>query len=190
MARPRLGESETKRVQLVITEEELTAIENWRFDKRIPSKSEAIRRLCQIGLFVDLNLGGVTNALVTLREHLTETSEEAFALWMETIAPEDKAQNPDRKGRGVAIDKLLTALSKAGGIVDDASEVLVGTHRVIDGLTDIQDIRDRRTNTETVIKDVNESVEKSRKIRGQMDEERRKIAEINGLREEIGGSGK
>jgi hypothetical protein len=53
MARPKLGSGQTERVQLVITDEELSTIETWRYRRRVPSKSEAIRRLCQIGLAYD-----------------------------------------------------------------------------------------------------------------------------------------
>jgi hypothetical protein len=53
MARPKLGDSESKRLQMVITEDELHAIEEWQFSNRVPSKSEAIRRLCQLGLLFD-----------------------------------------------------------------------------------------------------------------------------------------
>jgi hypothetical protein len=53
MARPKLGDSESKRLQMVITENELSEIEDWQFANRIPSKSEAIRRLCQIAIHLD-----------------------------------------------------------------------------------------------------------------------------------------
>lgn len=49
MARPKLGKGESERLQMVISSEELEAIEDWRFRNRVQSKSEAIRRLCQIG---------------------------------------------------------------------------------------------------------------------------------------------
>ncbi len=51
MARPRLGDSESKRLQMVITEDELKAIDDWRFENRIENRSEAIRRLCQIAIY-------------------------------------------------------------------------------------------------------------------------------------------
>lgn len=50
MGRPPLGEGETLRLQMKIPAEELDAIETWRYANRIPSNSEAIRRLCKIGL--------------------------------------------------------------------------------------------------------------------------------------------
>lgn len=52
MARPKLGESESKRLQMVITEDELSAIDTWQHDNGVASRSEAIRRLVQIGLRV------------------------------------------------------------------------------------------------------------------------------------------
>lgn len=50
MARPKLGESESKRLQMVITEDEIKAIDDFRFEKRIASRSEAIRVLVGVAL--------------------------------------------------------------------------------------------------------------------------------------------
>lgn len=41
------------RVHMYLSEEEMTAIEDWRFANRIATRSDAIRRLCQIGLMFD-----------------------------------------------------------------------------------------------------------------------------------------
>ena len=56
MARPKLGETETERMQLKITTAEIEAIDDWRFANRIQSRSEAVRRLCQIGVGLDEEL--------------------------------------------------------------------------------------------------------------------------------------
>lgn len=50
MARPKLGKTETERMQLKITTAEIEAIDDWRFANRVPSRSEAVRRLCQLGV--------------------------------------------------------------------------------------------------------------------------------------------
>ena len=50
MARPKLGDGETERLHVKISTEELTSIDDWRFANRIASRSEAVRRLCKIGL--------------------------------------------------------------------------------------------------------------------------------------------
>lgn len=39
-----------QRLQIMLTDEELEALENWRFDKRMPSRSAAVRELLRRGL--------------------------------------------------------------------------------------------------------------------------------------------
>jgi antitoxin component HigA of HigAB toxin-antitoxin module len=39
-----------ERLQIMVTAEELEAIENWRFDKRMPSRAAAVRELLRRGL--------------------------------------------------------------------------------------------------------------------------------------------
>lgn len=75
MARPKLGEGDTQRLQLKISDEELEAIDDWRFANRVPSRSEAVRRLCQMGIALDqiVEPGGKK------AEQVLETSSEMFA---------------------------------------------------------------------------------------------------------------
>lgn len=80
MARPKLGDSESKRLQMVITEDELTAIEDWQFANRVPSRSEAIRRLCQIGLRSDEDLEDQVDLAKVLREASIQYEIELFEL--------------------------------------------------------------------------------------------------------------
>jgi hypothetical protein len=54
MARPRLGDSESKRLQMVITEDELAAIDEWQHANKVASRSEAIRRLCRVGMELEI----------------------------------------------------------------------------------------------------------------------------------------
>ncbi|RAZ90395.1 hypothetical protein DPM33_12755 [Mesorhizobium hawassense] len=42
-----------QRLQIMLTEEELAALENWRFEKRMPSRSAAVRELLRRGLAVE-----------------------------------------------------------------------------------------------------------------------------------------
>jgi metal-responsive CopG/Arc/MetJ family transcriptional regulator len=39
-----------QRLQIMLTDEELAAVENWRFEKRMPSRSAAVRELLRRGL--------------------------------------------------------------------------------------------------------------------------------------------
>jgi metal-responsive CopG/Arc/MetJ family transcriptional regulator len=42
-----------ERLQIMLTADELAALENWRFDKRMPSRSAAVRELLRRGLAAD-----------------------------------------------------------------------------------------------------------------------------------------
>jgi hypothetical protein len=39
-----------ERLQIMVTDDELAAIDNWRFEKRMPSRASAIRELLKRGL--------------------------------------------------------------------------------------------------------------------------------------------
>lgn len=46
-----LGRGE--RLQIMLTEDELVAIDDWRFDRRMPSRASAIRELLKRGLIAE-----------------------------------------------------------------------------------------------------------------------------------------
>lgn len=49
------GLSRETRLQIMLDESELAAIDDWRFKQRMPSRAAAIRELLQIGLRSDSN---------------------------------------------------------------------------------------------------------------------------------------
>ena len=44
------GLTRETRLQIMLDQDELTAIDNWRFDQRMPSRAAAVRKLLRIGL--------------------------------------------------------------------------------------------------------------------------------------------
>jgi hypothetical protein len=42
-----------ERLQIMLTADEMAALENWRYDKRMPSRSAAVRELLRRGLNAD-----------------------------------------------------------------------------------------------------------------------------------------
>jgi hypothetical protein len=42
-----------ERLQIMLTADELAALENWRFERRMPSRSAAVRELLRRGLHAD-----------------------------------------------------------------------------------------------------------------------------------------
>jgi len=53
MTRRRLPEGPVERLHMFVSSAEIADIEAWRFRNHIPSKAEAIRRLCRIALVHD-----------------------------------------------------------------------------------------------------------------------------------------
>lgn len=47
----------TEKIQVMLDDNELEAIDNWRFDKRLPSRAAAIRELIRRGLVAGEDLG-------------------------------------------------------------------------------------------------------------------------------------
>lgn len=44
----------TERIQVMLDEEELRVIDDWRFDNRLPTRAAAIRELIRRGLLADV----------------------------------------------------------------------------------------------------------------------------------------
>lgn len=53
------GLSRETRLQIMLSDEELAAIDNWRFQQRMPSRAAAIRQLLNAGLRVKQEEGAV-----------------------------------------------------------------------------------------------------------------------------------
>lgn len=50
-------EARQNRVPIMMTDEEMVIIDDWRFENRVATRSEAIRRLCKIGLETEAKKG-------------------------------------------------------------------------------------------------------------------------------------
>lgn len=80
MARPRLGAGESERLHLFITPEEIASIEEWRSKNEARSKSEAVRRLCQIGIAYDAQADEWKRLVEEVFEHIGAIGREALEL--------------------------------------------------------------------------------------------------------------
>ena len=74
-----------ERLQIMLTNEELQALDNWRFEKRMPSRAAAVRELLKRGLTAE----GFS---------IAETGVKSQSFGM--IEAEDKPEPPARKRSG------------------------------------------------------------------------------------------
>ena len=63
-----------ERLQVMLTESELTALDDWRFARRMPSRAAAIRELLKRGLAAD---GALTEGRTRSKDFGVVDSEEA-----------------------------------------------------------------------------------------------------------------
>jgi len=68
-------ELKDQRVPIMMSEDELSAIDDWRFANRIGSRGEAIRRLCQMGVIFDREIRPTMDA-VTKHIQLSVTGKK------------------------------------------------------------------------------------------------------------------
>lgn len=60
MAKEKDGRDRDERLQIMLSDEELRALDDWRFEMRMPSRAAAIRELLRRGL-ADIDLKKATN---------------------------------------------------------------------------------------------------------------------------------
>lgn len=87
------------RVPIMMSDAELQAIDDWRFSNRVATRSEAIRRLCQVGLRTLHHLNGIADAA----HEATSTSEQISKAWYAKVDEYSAAKTLDMYGREVAL---------------------------------------------------------------------------------------
>jgi hypothetical protein len=76
-----VGTARGERLQVMLMDEELAALDDWRFDKRMPSRASAVRELLKRGLAAeDVVVGGLHSrdfgVLDPRREDIQDTSPD------------------------------------------------------------------------------------------------------------------
>jgi Arc/MetJ-type ribon-helix-helix transcriptional regulator len=124
MARPKLGDGESQRLQMVITEDEVAAIDEWQHTNRVASRSEAIRRLVQIGLLVEQELEQVVDLATECVEGLTDQLRDA-------ISVDRKIVSPDHADLQFGQNEVRDILDRATARTRVACEAIEGLHHMI-----------------------------------------------------------
>ncbi|MCK4204260.1 hypothetical protein J3U99_05725 [Brucella pituitosa] len=67
------------RIPIMMSDDELKAIDDWRYENRIATRSDAVRRLCQIGLILDGQLSvlheDMQNSMSTTAQFILSASK-------------------------------------------------------------------------------------------------------------------
>lgn len=128
MARPKkpVDELKDQRVPIMMSEDELKAIDDWRFENRVASRGEAIRRLCQIGLKAD-------DASIPMLNLIKDATNNRISSMERFIKLLDRG--PIFLTRGAVINFASEATKSA---LNDAKGLLEGMLRISEPLVNIK----------------------------------------------------
>lgn len=70
-------ELKTIKFQMMLSESEARAIDDWGFSHRFRSRAEAIRRLCQMALFYDDRADGMQELAAGVKEKVSSKSNDS-----------------------------------------------------------------------------------------------------------------
>lgn len=112
------------RVPIMMSDEELKAIDDWRFDNRVATRSEAIRRLCKISLLVERELEGIVDYATDSVRHLNEGLGDA----MEIRGTIDSA---GAEGLHFDIDEMRDVLRAYSESASNAVDTALGVQELI-----------------------------------------------------------
>ncbi|TKT78395.1 hypothetical protein [Aquamicrobium sp. LC103] len=172
MARPKLGDSETERLHMKITKAELQAIEDWQFAHRISSKSEAIRRLCKIALFLEAEFEQIIEVTT---DGVTITAD----LFRQGVDDKRLYSQPELDDALFTRDEVLDIIDEASDRAYDAFAGVQGLHELVTAIyeavrpyTEAQTISKGDEQAQRRIEQANEAVEAADRRRAQSDENR------------------
>jgi exonuclease VII large subunit len=96
------------RIPIMVSHEELAAIDDWRFANRIATRSDAIRRLCQNALWLEQELNNLADDLegaydFVMDRHRKNADQFSHLRAIEQIGAEDRLDLP----RSILLDRDL-----------------------------------------------------------------------------------
>lgn len=158
MARPKKPTDELKdqRVPIMMSEDELKSIDDWRFGNRLPSRGEAIRRLCQIGMLVDNELDPIADLAVDTMNFMgNETGaarSEFRTLINENTADALFTQQELNEALSAGMHRYFEALE----YVESLTEQVITLYNAILPITEADTVKRGLEHSKSVIEKANE----------------------------------
>lgn len=159
MGRPKLGEGDTERLHVKISAEELTAIDDWRFANRIPSRSEAVRRLCQIGLLVENELEQIVDSTFEILHGLEDDWLEGSREWREMVGPDSGRDSFTSQEVSDTISKAVDRSMWATEALEGLYAAIVGLHNAVVPFVHEKTVREGGEKSKAAIETANRLIE-------------------------------
>ncbi|WP_265975783.1 hypothetical protein [Brucella intermedia] len=168
------AQKKTERLHMLMSPSELEEIDDWRFRNRISNRSEAIRRLCQIGLVTDDKLESLTDEMLDISSALSSLDTSTLELWVSIANPATKGDALDREATAKALVPLMDQLELIEASVSEVAAALASMFAAMTGLSQV-DIEHGRKISQEVTRQINEKLEHLRSVRSRMSESRKEM---------------
>ncbi|WP_163883585.1 hypothetical protein [Rhizobium laguerreae] len=108
-----MQDAREKRVPFMMSEKELTSVDDWRFKNRISTRADALRRLCKLGMALDILMPDLETALAGL----THAAANVLA--------EEADGNPQKNKKLLQTDIAIAAitLAKTVGLMNQKAKI-------------------------------------------------------------------
>lgn len=159
------------RVPIMMSDEELEAIDEWRHENRIATRSEAVRRLVQIGMFLEAGLDQVVDTTSDGVDLLSSHSAELSNVFRQVINRETYGMTFDR-------DQLWDIFTLAREQADDAEGGIRELHRyvvtlfnAVAAMVDARSTRGAARKSQQVVNKANKAVDDAEKRKAAREKE-------------------
>lgn len=155
------------RVPIMMSEAELQSVDDWRYANRIATRSEAIRRLCQMGLLTGGKLEVLTEEMLEISNKLMVIDDRALNVWTALANPVTKDEKVDREAVANAVLPIIQDVDDVVAAIDEIAGVLMTLYAGATGLIQ-PDLDEGKRMTEISVKEINDNLERVRKLRADM----------------------
>ena len=136
-------EPRENRVHMMLSNSEMEAIDDWRFANRIATRSDAIRRLCHIGLTFDEHRAEFIEAFKGQYEELTK----ALPILADTVHGQDATEREKALGQivlntiskqisSLVLVRVITGIANNAKADREIEDILKDTRELTAGLSD------------------------------------------------------
>ena len=149
------------RIPIMFSEEELRDIDEWRFENRIATRADAVRRLCKIGMLLEEEFEQVVDVASDGVEILSDQASEMFELYRQVLHP---AVSDVRYGQH-EIGDVIRLANRHAEVADEGIRALhqmaVTIYNAVAEIVGARTLRSGVLKSQQVIADANAAVERS-----------------------------
>lgn len=172
------GRKKTERLHMLISPDEIAAIENYRFANRISTRAEAVRRLCQIGLLVGPLAKSLPDVVMEVSSTLQDLDNDVMALWTTLANPTVKGESVKRSGVLAMLETFTDHIMSLEDRMDDVTTSLIALNNGVVEVSGASTMKQGLSALDYSIEKLDELHRQTAEARAKIRENRKKMREF------------